>query len=102
MAILLGVSAVLIVLLLSGMVQQERIRLWRRHQECQAEKHLADLDKHKQDATDRVRMMLRERRDEIDAASATRGQETPSGDDASPSELPEADVPGPVAPLSPN
>jgi hypothetical protein len=102
MAMLLGASAVLIVLLLSGMIQQERIRLWRRHQEIQTEKRLADLDKHKQDATDRVRKMLRERREQIEAADATRSHEPPPQADASPSELPEADVPGPVAPLSPN
>lgn len=102
MTILLSVSAILIVLLLSGMIQQERIRLWRRHQEGQAERRLVDLDKHKQDATDRVRKMLRERREQIEAADTTRSHELPPEDDSSLSELPEADAPGPVAPLSPN
>lgn len=100
MAILLGVSTVLIVLLLSGMVQQERIRLWHRHQERLAEKRLEDLDKHKQDATDRVRKMLHERRAQIDASGAKNTPRSSPEEDSPPSGLSEAS--GSVAPLNAN
>ena len=72
MVILYVLAAAMVILLVNGLVQQERVRLWKQQQEIAADKARAAREEHKKDATERVRNMLRERREEATGSTELR------------------------------
>lgn len=81
--IAIAIGAALTILLIIGMMQQEEIRLWHRHQELNAEKRRAELEEQRRAAAERIKTMLRERRGEIDEATrqmAENADGRPDGD----------------------
>ena len=73
----LGICAVLVVLLLNGMVQQERIRLWKAYQGELAEKRRADLEEHRKAAADKIKDMLRSGRKHVEKDAGPAPAESP-------------------------
>jgi uncharacterized membrane protein YhiD involved in acid resistance len=92
MGFILAIAAALAILIVNGMIQQERVRLWRHHQDYLAEQARQKIEDQKRAATERVRDMLRSRReaatgsaelrvsDDADPASAQPGEEAPPED----------------------
>jgi hypothetical protein len=72
MVFLYIIAAALMILLINGLVQQERIRLWKHEQELTAEKARLAIEESKKEATERVRSMLRERRQEATGSDQLR------------------------------
>ena len=60
--ILFILSAAMIVLLINGLIVQERFRLWQRHQEELAERHRAQVAEQKRAAAEKIKEVLRQRR----------------------------------------
>ncbi len=81
----LGICAVLVVLLLNGMIQQERIRLWKAYQGELAEKRRADLEEHRKAAAERIKDMLRSGRKCVVKDAGPAAAESPQTEVATPS-----------------
>jgi hypothetical protein len=88
----IAIVAVLFVLLLNGMIHQERFILWKEHKDGMAEKLKIEADLKKRAAKDRIKGMLRDvrRRTDDPAVPAVAAQSQP----------PPAPPPQPAAPES--
>jgi len=62
MWIVIGLCAALAILLINGLIQQERFRLWEAYQKELAEKRRAEVDQQKKLAAEKIREVLRQRR----------------------------------------
>jgi len=71
MWIALVLCAALVILLINGLMQQERFRLWQAYQDELADKHRAEMDQQKKLAAERIKEVLRQRRAgaEVDVTS---------------------------------
>ena len=81
MMIVIAIGTTFAILVIIGMMQQEEIRLWKRHQERTAEQRRAEVEQKKRAAADRIKTMLRDRRGEIDEATQQMS-ETDTGEPA--------------------
>ena len=79
------ISAVFIVLLINGMIEQERYRLWREWQETLAEKRRQEVEEQKRLAAQRIKEMLRKRRSE-NFAESNNGKQQPGNGSSRPSD----------------
>jgi hypothetical protein len=59
---LIAIGALFVILLIHGMIQQERYRLWAKYQEFLAERRRHEMEEQKKMATGKIKEMLRERR----------------------------------------
>ena len=74
MWLVIAIAFVLFVLLLNGMIHQERFILWREHQVGLTERQKAEVELRKRAAKDRIKGMLRDvRRRTDDPATAPPG-----------------------------
>ena len=60
--IVIFVALFFISLLISSMIHQERIRLWREYQVGLEDKKKAEMEEQKRKATDKIKVMLRDKR----------------------------------------
>ena len=69
----IAIVTVLFVLLLNGMIHQERFILWKEHKDGLAEKSKVEAEQRKRAAKDRIKGMLRDVRRRTDAPGAPAG-----------------------------
>lgn len=84
MWIVLALSAAMLILLINGLIQQERVRLWQRHQETLVAKRRVEMEEQRKVAAQKIKEMLRERRSGL----GLDGEGQPASED------PESDAPG--------
>jgi len=80
----IAIVVVFFVLLLNGMIHQERFILWKEHQDGMAEKLKAEAEQRKRAAKDRVKGMLRDVRRRTDAPVAAASSQPPPAPPAQP------------------
>ena len=77
MWIAIAISGFFLVMLINGMIQQERYRLFRKYQDKLVEQQKAAMEEQKRLATGKIKEMLRERRSEA-VANDTAGESAPN------------------------